>query len=79
MIKVSKIGSKIEVKPRAEQEVSPTPAMYNSLYNFEFLALTETKLKRNGKVSCFGVNGIIAGVQEMERAWGRVAVLLNDV
>ena len=34
---------------------------------FDFLALTETKLKGNGEVWC-GVKGIIAGVQEMERA-----------
>ena len=47
--------------------------------NFELLSLTETKLKRNGKVSCFGVNGIFAGVQEMERAREGVAVLLSDV
>ena len=35
---------------------------------FEFLALTETKLKRNEEVSWCGVNGIIVIVQEMERA-----------
>ena len=46
---------------------------------FELLALTETKLKRNGEVSWCGVNGIIVGVQEMERAREGVAVLLNDV
>ena len=34
---------------------------------FELLALTETKLKGKGEVSWCGVNGIIAGVQEMER------------
>ena len=38
---------------------------------FEFLALTETKLKRNEEVSRCGVNGVIAGVQEMERARDR--------
>ena len=30
--------------------------------------MTETKLEGNGEVSWCGVNGIIAGVQEMERA-----------
>ena len=45
----------------------------------ELLALTETKLKGNGEVSWSGVNVIFAGVQEMERARERVAVLLNDV
>ena len=34
----------------------------------EFLALTDTKLKGNGEVSWCGVNSIIFGVQEMERA-----------
>ena len=34
---------------------------------FELLALIETKLKGNIEVCC-GVNGIIAGVQEVERA-----------
>ena len=43
------------------------------------LALTETKLKGNGEVSWCGVNGITAGVQEMERAREGVAVVLNDV
>ena len=46
---------------------------------FELLALTETKLKRKGEVSWCGVNGIIAGVQEMERAREGLAILLNDV
>ena len=32
----------------------------------ELLSLTETKLKGNGEVLWYGVNGIIAGVQEME-------------
>ena len=32
---------------------------------FELLALMEMKLKGNGQVSCCGVNGIIAGVEEM--------------
>ena len=31
-----------------------------------WFALTETKLKGNGEVSWYWVNGIIAGVQEME-------------
>ena len=46
---------------------------------FELLALTETKLKGKEEVSWFGDNGIIAGVQEMERAREGVAILLNDV
>ena len=46
---------------------------------FELLALTETKLKGNGGISWYGVNGIIAGVQEMERPREGVAILLNDV
>ena len=46
---------------------------------FELLALKETKFKGNGELSWCGVNGIIAGVQEMERAREGVAVLLNDV
>ena len=45
----------------------------------DLLALTETKLKGNGEVSSCGVNGIIAGVQKMERAREGVAILLNDV
>ena len=45
----------------------------------ELLPLTETKLKGNGEVSWCGVNGIIAGDQEMDRAREGVAVLLNDV
>ena len=43
------------------------------------LTLMETKLKENGEVSWCGVNGIIAGVQEMERAREVLAILLNDV
>ena len=38
--------------------------------SFELLALTDTKLKGNGEVSLCGVNDIISGVQEMERARG---------
>ena len=45
---------------------------------FELLALTEKNLKGNGEVSWCEVNGIITGVQEMERATKSVAVLLND-
>ena len=45
----------------------------------ELLASTETKLKGNGEVSWCGVNGIIADVQEMERAREGVAILLNDI
>ena len=39
----------------------------------------KVKLKGNGEVSGCGVNGIIAGVQEMERPREGVAILLNDV
>ena len=46
---------------------------------FYFLALTEMKLKGEGEVSWGEVNGIISGVQEVERAKERVAVLLSDV
>ena len=34
---------------------------------FELLALTETKLKGDGEISWCAANGIIDGVQEMER------------
>ena len=47
--------------------------------NFELLALTETKLKGNVEVSWSGVNDIIAGDHEMERATEGVTILLNDV
>ena len=43
------------------------------------LALTETKFKGREEASWCGVNGIIAGVQEMERDREGVAVLLNDL
>ena len=46
---------------------------------FELLALMNTKLKGNGEVSWCGVNGIIAGVQEMERAREEMTNWLNDV
>ena len=46
---------------------------------FEFLALTETKLKGNKEVPWCGVNGITADVQEIERAREGVAVLLNNM
>ena len=36
-------------------------------------------MKGNGEVSWCGVNGIIAGVQEMEKAREGMAILLNDV
>ena len=42
---------------------------------FELLALMEMKLKGKGEVSWCGINGIIAGVQEMERATEGVAIL----
>ena len=44
---------------------------------FYLLALMEMKLKGNGEVSWSRVNGIIANVQEMERAREGVAILLN--
>ena len=46
---------------------------------FELLAVMEMKLKGNGEVSWCEVNGIIASVNEMERARKDVAILLNDV
>ena len=46
---------------------------------FEFLDLTGTKLKGNGEVSWCGVNSIIAGIHEIERAREGVVILLNDV
>ena len=46
---------------------------------FDLQALTEKKLKREGEVSWVEVNGIISGVQEMERAREGVDVLLSDV
>ena len=45
---------------------------------FELFALTETKLKGNGEVSRYGVNGIIEGVQEIENAREVVSVLMYD-
>ena len=46
---------------------------------FEFVVMTEMKLKGNGEISWCGVNGIMAFVQKMERAKEGVAILLNDV
>ena len=46
---------------------------------FDFLPLTEMKLKGEGDVSWIKVNGIIYSVQEVERAREGVAVLLSDV
>ena len=46
---------------------------------FELLVLTKTKLKGNGEVSWCGINGIIAGVQEMEKTREGVAIQLNNV
>ena len=43
------------------------------------LVSTETKLKGNGEVSWYGVNGVIACVQEMEKPREEVAILLNAV
>ena len=45
---------------------------------FEFLALSEVKLKGNREVSWCEVNSIITGVQENEWVRGGVAVLMND-
>ena len=42
------------------------------------LAQTETKLKRNGEVSCCRMNGIIVGVQEIEKGREDGAILMND-
>ena len=46
---------------------------------FKLFALMEMKLKGNREVSWHGVNGIIASVQEMERAKEGVAIMLNDL
>ena len=46
---------------------------------FKFLALTETKLRGKEEVSWSGVNVIITGAQEMERAREGVAILLNSL
>ena len=46
---------------------------------FELLALKEMKLKGNREVLWCGVNGIVAGIQEIERAREGVAILLNNV
>ena len=46
---------------------------------FVLPALNETKLKGNGEISWYGVNVIIEGVQEMERAREAVAILVNKV
>ena len=46
---------------------------------FKLLDLTETKLKRNGEVSWWGVNVIIAGVLVMKRVGEGMVILLNDV
>ena len=47
--------------------------------NLEMLASMESRLKGKGKVSWCRVNGIIAGVQEMERAREGMTDLLNNV
>ena len=46
---------------------------------FKRLSFTETKLEGNGEVSWWGVNGIIASTQEMEKAREGLAILLKDV
>ena len=53
--------------------------MFSENEKFELLALMETKLNGNGKVSWCEVNDIIADVEEMERAREWVIILLNDV
>ena len=45
---------------------------------FELLILTETKFKGNGEVSWCEVNGIVEGIQEIERATEGAAILIND-
>ena len=44
-----------------------------------FPARVETKLKGNGKVSWYGVNGILAGIQRTKRTREGMAILLSDV
>ena len=46
---------------------------------FKLLAMMEKKLKGNGEVSWCEVNGINAGVQEMERGREQMTMLLNNV
>ena len=46
---------------------------------FKLLALMEAKLKGNGEVLWCGINGIIADVQEMERAREGVDILWNNL
>ena len=46
---------------------------------FNLLAVTETKLKGEGEVSWVEVNGIIYGVEEVERPREGVSLLLSDV
>ena len=47
--------------------------------NFELLALIKMKLKGNREISWCGVNGIITGVQEMEKAREGMGILTNDM
>ena len=46
---------------------------------FNLLISTEMKLKGEGKVSWVEVNGIISGVEEVERTREGEAILLSDV
>ena len=46
---------------------------------FELLALMETKLKGNEELSLRGINGIIVGVQEMEKTTEGVGIWLKNV
>ena len=49
------------------------------LGKFELLGLIEIKLKGNREVLWYGVDVIITGVQEIEKARESAAVLLNNV
>ena len=45
----------------------------------KLLALFETKLKGSREISWYGVNGVISGVEKLERVREGMAILLNDV
>ena len=79
--------------PRTDREMSPTPALYNSVElckPFRYLECKRNKWnceegggggrlqRRKVRIACFEGDEI-AGVQEMERAKKLVAILLNDV
>ena len=46
---------------------------------YELFTLTKPKLKGNGDVLWCGINGIIADIEEIERARKCVVILTNDV